>query len=71
MSRDDASTQLAGNITDGWCLLINSSLVIPPVQPHTFSDVPSNNTFYPYVTCLTNQYVVSGYPITPSGPTRV
>jgi hypothetical protein len=33
-----------------------------PCTPGSFSDVPITNTFYPYVTCLVNRGIISGYP---------
>jgi hypothetical protein len=32
-----------------------------PCTPHVYSDVPTNHTFYPFVTCLSQRGVVSGY----------
>ncbi len=34
----------------------------PGLAPVRFSDVPTNNTFYPYVTCMVTHNIVSGYP---------
>jgi hypothetical protein len=30
-------------------------------QPGVFSDVPPDHTFYPYITCLVNRGIISGY----------
>jgi hypothetical protein len=57
---DDADQD--GGSIGGWCLLINATLFQPPAQPRTFSDVPVGSTFYPYVSCLVTNYIVSGYP---------
>ncbi len=32
-----------------------------PATPYTFSDVPSDNTFYPFIHCLVCRGIISGY----------
>ncbi len=32
-----------------------------PCIPGTFTDMPANSPFYPYVTCLVNRSIISGY----------
>ncbi len=58
MNKDGRPDLITGNSDNSVSVLLNTCG--PP--PGSFSDVPANSPFYPYITCLVNRTIISGYP---------